>query len=161
VDPKRDVAYVANSLVSTVSVVDLDSRRTVDTIPVQRAPIGVTIGPSGDRLYVANRGAGTISVIDLDARREWARVPVGPGPADAAVDEMTGTVWATNSGVDYLSFFEDRLMQDPGRVLEEEPFELIGKRLPPFQLPEFRSGERFSSEALRGKKFILNFFANW
>ena len=54
----RGRAYIANSLVSTVAVVDLDQQEVVDTLTVERAPVGMGLGRRGDRIYAANRGTG-------------------------------------------------------------------------------------------------------
>ena len=59
----------------------------MDTLTVERAPVGMGLGRRGDRIYAANRGTGRVSVIDRQSGREWARVPVGKAPGDLAVDQ--------------------------------------------------------------------------
>jgi YVTN family beta-propeller protein len=161
VDAPRGRAYVANSLVSTVAVVDLDRQEVVDTIAVERAPVGMGLGRQGDRIYAANRGTGRVSVIDRQSGREWARVPVGKAPGDLAVDQASGTVYVSDAGTSTDSVFQDRLDGKPAELPADWRHPLIGQPLPPFSLPDMVDGRPRTSEEWRGKKYILNFFASW
>ena len=53
----------------TVSVLDLQARKLLATIGVQRDPGVMVVSPKRPRLYVANRAAGSLSVIDTDANQ--------------------------------------------------------------------------------------------
>jgi YVTN family beta-propeller protein len=161
VDAPRGRAYIANSLVSTVAVVDLDRQEVVDTLTVERAPVGMGLGRGGDRIYAANRGTGRVSVIDRASGREWARVPVGKAPGDLAVDQDSGTVYVSDAGTSTVSVFQDRLEGQPAELPSDWRHPLIGKPLPAFSLPDMVTGRPRTSEEYRGKKYILNFFASW
>jgi hypothetical protein len=39
--------------------------------------------------------------------------------------------------------------------------ELLGRQLPPFQLPDMRTGMTRTSREWAERKYILNFFASW
>ena len=39
--------------------------------------------------------------------------------------------------------------------------ELVGRRLPAWDLYDARTGSRMTSEAWAGHRYILNFFASW
>ena len=125
---------------STVSVVDLDRQEVVDTLTVERAPVGMGLGRRGDRIYAANRGTGRVSVIDRASGREWARVPVGKAPGDLAVDQTTGTVYVSDAGTSTVSVFQDRLEGQPAELPSDWRHPLIGKPLPAFSLPGHGDG---------------------
>jgi len=144
-----------------VAVVDLDKQEVVDTLAVERAPVGMGLGRAGDRIYAANRGTGKISVIDRQSGREWARVPVGKAPGDLAVDQASGTVYVSDAGTSTVSVFQDRLEGQPAETPREWRHPLVGKPLPSFSLPDMVTGKPRTTEEFRGKKYILNFFASW
>jgi YVTN family beta-propeller protein len=144
-----------------VAVVDLDRQEVVETLTVERAPVGMGLGRRGERIYAANRGTGRVSVIDRASGREWARVPVGKAPGDLAVDQATGTVYVSDAGTSTVTIFQDRLEGRPAELPSEWRHPLIGKPLPAFSLPDMVTGRPRTSEEFRGKKYILNFFASW
>jgi YVTN family beta-propeller protein len=98
VDTTRRRVYVANTGADTVSVVDIDQRAVVATIPVGDGPLALVAGPT--RLYVSNWGAGTISVIDLDLNSVVGTIPVGTFPAGLALHNGTQRLYVAN-------FFDD------------------------------------------------------
>jgi YVTN family beta-propeller protein len=102
--PTRREAYVLNTQSSTqngsVSVVDTSANQVVATMPVHRAPVAISVDPSGHRAFVANSGSNTISVLDLDTRRAVAAIPTSQNPASALIapDGRTLLVTFPSSG---------------------------------------------------------------
>jgi YVTN family beta-propeller protein len=144
-----------------VAVVDLERQEVVETVPVERAPVGMAITPSGDRIYAANRGAGKVSVIDRASREEWARVPVGKAPGDLALDPSTGTLYVSDAGTNTVSVFQDRLAERPAERPVADRHPLVGQPLPEFRLPDMVDGRERTSTEWRGKSYLLNFFSGW
>jgi YVTN family beta-propeller protein len=68
-DPKADIAYVANSGSNTVSVLDLTAHHEVAQIGVGEAPVALRVSPDGKTLVVANRDGNSVSVIDTNTRK--------------------------------------------------------------------------------------------
>ncbi len=62
-------AYVTNSSLNKVSVVDTAAGRVVGEIPVGIEPFGVTFSQDGTRAYVANAKSSTVSVIDTERQK--------------------------------------------------------------------------------------------
>jgi YVTN family beta-propeller protein len=64
----QNIAYVANLLDNTVSVINTSTNTVTATIQVGNEPIGIVFSPDHTRAYVTNRGStngeGAISVID-------------------------------------------------------------------------------------------------
>jgi hypothetical protein len=92
---------------------------------------------------------------------EWARIPVGEGPGGCAVDQSTGWLLVTNAGSSTLSVVEDLVAERPLLPPEQPRHELIGRELPPFALPDLRTGSTRTSREWAERKYILNFFASW
>ena len=125
-----------------------------------RAPVGLTVAPSGDRVYVGNRGAGTVSVIGTEDGVEWGQFPVGDGPAGCVVDPITKRLLVSNAGGGSITVIED-LLTGPHPRPNRTPHPLVGKRLPAFELIELASGRLRHSREWADKLYILNFFASW
>src|SRR5262249_9222906 len=81
VDSDRHRAYVTSRVTNAVHVVDLESRRELQVLPVGVKPRPVTLGRHGTLLLVGNQGSSDESVVDLDEMREFR---VQPGP-DASI----------------------------------------------------------------------------
>jgi YVTN family beta-propeller protein len=157
----RDELYVANSFADTVTAVNLETAVVTRTMKVDRTPVGAALAPAGDRLYVSNRGAGTVSVLGIDDGAEWARIPVGEGPGGCTVDHVTGHLLVANAGAGSLTVVEDLVAERAPALPPAPPHELVGRKLPPFELPDMRSGIVRTSLEWAERKYILNFFASW
>jgi YVTN family beta-propeller protein len=70
-----ETAFVALTQLDQVAVIDLESRRVTERIPVGRRPRALAITGDGASVLCANM-YGSVSVIDAAARRETARVPI-------------------------------------------------------------------------------------
>ncbi len=82
------LAYVANSLDSTVSVIDTETASVIKTITLAPptsgvdTPEGIAVGPDGT-VYVTNYDAGTVSV--LDAANNYAETTIDVGSASGPI----------------------------------------------------------------------------
>lgn len=65
---------------STVSVIDLETFKTVKTIETGRGAHGVVVDREGRHAYVTNIYANSVSVLDMKDLKVIATVPVGKGP---------------------------------------------------------------------------------
>jgi YVTN family beta-propeller protein len=69
----------------TVSVIDLVSLKSVQTIETGAGAHGVVIDRAGRLAYVTNTYANSVSVLDIKERRVITTVPVGKGPNGVSV----------------------------------------------------------------------------
>ncbi len=89
----RDFLFVANPESSTVTVLDIVTRRVVAAVPVGSYPCHISVTPDGQYALVLNRDSGDMAVIRAETlagrRRRMAplftMVPVGSQPIDAVV----------------------------------------------------------------------------
>ncbi|MGI8783850.1 MAG: beta-propeller fold lactonase family protein [Acidobacteriota bacterium] len=95
-DPAGRFLYVANANDNTVSVIDLQKGKTIETLvtsisaaaPTGSTPNGLAVSPSGDRLYVANADNNNVAVFALAPDREsrmLGLIPVGWYPTVVAL----------------------------------------------------------------------------
>ena len=109
-------AFVNNAGGDTLSVIDVATRKVVDTITVGRQPI--VMRAYGDKLYVSNEVSGTLSVVDIPAA---PKKPAGTAKNEVIVLGMIhgGHTNSETYGLPYLTrVFEDI---DPDYVLVEIP----------------------------------------
>jgi YVTN family beta-propeller protein len=67
-DPKDDLAYVANSASNTISIVDLKARRQVALIGAGEEPVEARVSPDGKTLVVPNHTGNSVSILEAAAR---------------------------------------------------------------------------------------------
>jgi YVTN family beta-propeller protein len=73
-----------------VSVVDVNTKQIIATIPVDNTPTSVVAKPDGTRVYVSNADSATVSVIDTASKTVIKRITVPGGayvhiPGDMAI----------------------------------------------------------------------------
>ena len=103
---RQDLIYAGSEAQSAVVILDPQTRKAVDSIPVGDEPEGVALSPDERFLYVAVEGENKVAVIDVATRRVIARVPVGLRPRSVAfspdgarayvTDELQGAVTEMN-----------------------------------------------------------------
>jgi YVTN family beta-propeller protein len=99
--------FVANGNLNTVSVIDLDHRRVIETIssaieqgaPPGSTPNSLALSADGKRLYIANADNNYIAVLDLvrpGHSRALGLIPVGWYPTCVRVLPRTGEILVAN-----------------------------------------------------------------
>lgn len=73
-------AYVTNFDGDGISVVDLDRRMVVATIPTGRKPHGIAVAPDGTSIFVSNEDARTLTILDAHNHHVRATIPVEGAP---------------------------------------------------------------------------------
>ena len=96
VNPATHMAYVANYVDNTVSVIDGPSGTIQATIPVGMHPQSIAIDPKMNRAYVGNVHSNNISVIDGSRMKVIQTLPGGNHPYAIIADAKTGAVYAGN-----------------------------------------------------------------
>ncbi|HVC46865.1 MAG TPA: beta-propeller fold lactonase family protein [Terracidiphilus sp.] len=84
-DPKGDLAYVANSGSNNLSILDLKNRREIGLIPVDQEPVALRLSPNGDSLVVANSRSGSVTIVSPASRTVRASFAGCPGADDAVI----------------------------------------------------------------------------
>jgi YVTN family beta-propeller protein len=106
ITPDGSKAYVADSINSSVSVIDLITNEVVAILPVGSGPTFIAISPDGLKAYVANSGSqetpgNTISIIDTQTDKIINTLTVGSVPRALGIVVVTDTIsklYVVNSG---------------------------------------------------------------
>ncbi|MEO1030593.1 MAG: BspA family leucine-rich repeat surface protein, partial [Bacteroidota bacterium] len=98
--------YVPNFQDHTVSVVDLNSKEEIQTIPVGTNPWGVNVSPDNQRVYVTNITSGTVSVIEVATNTVVQTIAVGNYPIGTAFNSDGSQLYVTNALDDNVSVID-------------------------------------------------------
>jgi YVTN family beta-propeller protein len=72
--------YVTNEKGNSISVIDTEQQKVVQTAPVGRRPRGVTVSPDGKVLYVCASDENGVEVIDTATMKVLRTLDSGPDP---------------------------------------------------------------------------------
>jgi YVTN family beta-propeller protein len=85
----RKLGFVTNGRANTITVINLDTLRVVDTIKAAGPdPDGILYVPSLQRIYVSNGHDKSVSAIDVGTRKVIATTQVGGKPEALAADRQ-------------------------------------------------------------------------
>jgi len=80
------LGFSSNGRANTVSVVELATLKTVDTIAVDQTPDAILYEPATQRVYTMNARGLSVSAVDAKTRSVVATIPVGGKPESSASD---------------------------------------------------------------------------
>jgi YVTN family beta-propeller protein len=83
----RKLGFITNGHADTITVINLDTLKTVDTIKAGGPdPDGIMYAPQLKRIYTSNGHDASVSAIDVATRKVVATMPVGGKPESLAAD---------------------------------------------------------------------------
>ena len=77
--PDGKFLYVTNQDENSVSVIDIATQKSINTIDVEDSPEGIDITANGKHLYVSNWGSDSVSIIDTTTGKRITDVKTGKG----------------------------------------------------------------------------------
>ncbi len=99
--------YVANSGSNSISVVDTDARKVVNTISnFGYSPAELVLSTDEQHLYAVNPDSDNVSVIDTVSETVCGRVTVGFRPAAITYDGNRGKIYVANQGDNTVSVID-------------------------------------------------------
>ncbi|MBM3495063.1 MAG: hypothetical protein FJX72_12205 [Armatimonadetes bacterium] len=99
------MAFVANGMSNTVSIIDVMTKDVMETVPVGGNPVGAWPG-ADNKMYVDNEDGQSISVIDVVSMAVEETVSLGFMPGFAAYHAGLGELWVTDSTHGELVYFQ-------------------------------------------------------
>jgi YVTN family beta-propeller protein len=108
VNPATNIAYVANSGSSTVSVIDGKTNTVLSNITVGTTPNAISVNPATNIAYVSNYNDGTVSVIDGKTNKVITAISVGNGPNAISVNPATNIAYVSNYVDGTVSVIDDK-----------------------------------------------------
>ncbi|CAO4170589.1 beta-propeller fold lactonase family protein [Methylorubrum populi] len=89
-------ALVTAQLGNAVEVVDLATKKILQSIPVSGAPAGIALSPDRKTAYVTRPEGHGVAVIDLEARRVTGSLDLPGGPLGIGVNPKSGEVYVAD-----------------------------------------------------------------
>lgn len=89
-------AYVSNEKDNTISVIDLDSLETVETLEVGMRPRGLALSHDNKLLYICASDSDTVQVMDLATRQIIKDLPSGADPEQFALHPNNKWLYISN-----------------------------------------------------------------
>jgi YVTN family beta-propeller protein len=96
-DDTTPIAYTANMLDDTASIINMDDNSIIATIYGLDLPMGVAISPDYKRIYVTNSGSNSVAVINATTYRIIDTIPVGKGPYGIGISWDGSLVYVANN----------------------------------------------------------------
>jgi PQQ-dependent catabolism-associated beta-propeller protein len=101
-----DTVFVSNEQDDTVSVVDGEALKVVDTITVGRRPRGIEASPDGRRVYVALGDDDRFDVIDVASHKVVDTLPSGLDPERFTVSPDGARLYIANENDNVVSMLD-------------------------------------------------------
>ncbi len=109
--------YVVCQASDELRVVDVESGKVVNVVPLGRAPRGIALSPDGAQVYVTNSTDDTVSVVDLATLKVTRALPTGFEPADVVTDRTGETLYVANRLSSDISVIDVKTGQETKRLL--------------------------------------------
>ncbi len=109
--------YVVCQSSDELRVVDVESGKVVNVVPLGRAPRGITLSPDGTQMYVTNSTDDTVSVVDAATLKVTRTLPTGFEPAGVVTDRTGETLYVANRLSGDISVIDVKTGQETKRLL--------------------------------------------
>lgn len=104
--------FVAMPGLSSVAIVDLDTFRLVESIPVGERPTRVHVQPDGRYVWIGTTGADSgVTVMDAETHKVVARIPTGPGHHEIQVTADNRYAFVSNREGNSVSVIDVRRLR--------------------------------------------------
>ena len=108
--------YVSNSVDDTLSVIDGNTNKVIDTILVGNTPRGISIDETSNQIYLTNYGDNSLSVIDGTTDKQLFNLAVGLQPHFSAYDVQNNRLYVASDAGASVSVIAD-VVPEPTSVL--------------------------------------------
>jgi YVTN family beta-propeller protein len=117
VSPDGKELWAANSHDGTVSIVDVNARRVVETLTLgTKRSNRLKFTPDGERVLVSDLGTGDLLVLDAGSRRERKRINLGHGAAGILIAGDGARAYVAVSPDDAVAVVDLRTLAVTGRI---------------------------------------------
>ncbi|MBZ5681907.1 MAG: beta-propeller fold lactonase family protein [Acidobacteriia bacterium] len=115
--PDGRLLYVVCQASDELRVVDIQSGKVVDVVPVGHVPRGIVLSPDGRQIYVTNAWSDTVSVIDAATLKVVRTLPTGLEPTGIVSDRSGQTLYVANRLSNDISVIDVNTGQETKRLL--------------------------------------------
>ena len=117
VTPDWREAWVANAQDGTISIIDLGSKRVVQTLESNTQGANrLKITPDGKLAFVSSLSGADLAVFDVAGRKEVTRIKVGTGAAGIEIQPDGSRVYVACTPDNYVAVVDVKLLKVSGRI---------------------------------------------
>jgi YVTN family beta-propeller protein len=117
VSPDGKEIWVANAQEGTISVIDLDAKRVIQTLNANvRGANRLKFTPDGKLVFVSTLGAADLVVLDAATRKEAKRVPIGHGAAGILMQPDGKRAYVSCTPDDYIVVIDLKSLTVTGKI---------------------------------------------
>ncbi|MFO7767754.1 MAG: cytochrome D1 domain-containing protein [bacterium] len=132
------LAFVANIGSGSVTVIDLERREVIRSIPTGAGAEGVAVTPDGSEVWITNRSANTVTVLDAASLEVLATIPSTDFPIRVVFTPDGKRALVTNARSGQLRIFETATRRETavislelgGTTMEGRIFQFEGSAVP-------------------------------
>lgn len=115
--PDGKQLWAANSQGGTVSVVDLATKKLVDTFEVgTKRSNRLKFTPDGKLVFVSDLAGGELVVVDAATHKEVKRLPLGKGPEGILMATDGSAVYSAVSGENYVAVIDPKTLAVKAKI---------------------------------------------
>lgn len=110
ISPDGRSLYVAENLGDSLAVIDLDTRKVVQTFSTQRYPYGVAVAPDGS-VYVSAWGGSTVSVFNPAGNgllADVGQIPAGRHPSALMLNASGSRLFVASGSTDKIAVVDTK-----------------------------------------------------
>jgi YVTN family beta-propeller protein len=117
VSPDGKEVWAANSHDGTVSVIDVASRKVIQTLDLHtKFANRLKFTPEGQLVLISDLGTGDLIVLDAHSRTETKRISLGHGAAGILITPDGGRVFVAVSRDNYIAVIDLKTLAVVGRI---------------------------------------------
>jgi YVTN family beta-propeller protein len=117
VSPERKELWAANAQDGTISVLDLNEKRVVQTLPADvKSANRLKFTPDGKRVFVSSLNGSDVTVLDATTRQVVKRIPVGHGAAGIQMQPDGARVFVACTPDNYVAIIDLKTLAVTGHL---------------------------------------------
>ena len=117
VSPDGKEIWVANSQDGTISIIDLASKKVVQTLDANvRSANRLKFTPDGKLVFVSSLGGPDLAVFDAATRKDVKRVKIGRGAAGILIQPDGLRAYVACTPDDYVAVIDVKLLEMTGKI---------------------------------------------
>jgi YVTN family beta-propeller protein len=117
VTPDWREAWIANAQDGTISIIDVGSKRVVQTLQSNtRGANRLKITPDGTLAFVSTLSGPDVAVFDVAGRKEMTRIPIGNGAAGIQIQPDGSRVYVACTPDNYVAVLDVKSLKVIGRI---------------------------------------------
>lgn len=117
IDNSTSQLYVAEKNAKQIAVLDLNTKKISETLPLPENPTGMTLDKNGQKIYVTAGGpGGTVSLLDVKSKKIISSAAVGHTPMSPVLSPDETSLYVCNRFDGNISVIDTAEMREKARI---------------------------------------------